>query len=105
MTPAQAKTELLARRKELLTTIAGIEEQLDEVVAQDDEDAANERQEDEVLSALGQADQAEITRIDAALQRIADGTYGVCAECGEDIASARLKALPDAALCVTCAAS
>jgi len=37
-----------------------------------------------------------------ALARIDDGTYGICASCGEAIGKARLKAFPRATLCVTC---
>jgi DnaK suppressor protein len=43
-----------------------------------------------------------IERLTAALKRIDDGTYGTCVECGKSIASARLKAIPEATTCVTC---
>ena len=39
----------------------------------------------------------------AALERIEDGSYGVCSDCGEEIAEARLQAFPAATLCVKCA--
>lgn len=45
-----------------------------------------------------------ISKIRAALQRIEDGTYGVCEECGEDISLARLKARPVTRLCINCKA-
>lgn len=45
---------------------------------------------------------ATVVEIDRALQKIEDGTYGVCEQCGEMIPEARLQALPYAALCVTC---
>ena len=41
-------------------------------------------------------------QIDQALQRLADGTYGACAQCGSEIAEARLKAVPFATLCRAC---
>jgi RNA polymerase-binding protein DksA len=44
----------------------------------------------------------ELTEVDAALQRIADGTYGDCIDCGEDIAPARLVAYPTAMRCIEC---
>lgn len=47
---------------------------------------------------------ATVVEIDRALQKIQDGTYGVCEQCGEAIPDARLQALPYAALCVTCKA-
>jgi DnaK suppressor protein len=45
---------------------------------------------------------ATVVEIDRALQKIEDGTYGVCEQCGQAIPDARLQALPFAALCVTC---
>lgn len=45
-----------------------------------------------------------IRKIQAALQRMADGTYGTCEECGEDISIARLKARPVTRLCINCKA-
>ena len=41
--------------------------------------------------------------LDAALKRIADGSYGVCAKCGVQIDPRRLKALPTAIHCIACA--
>jgi DnaK suppressor protein len=40
--------------------------------------------------------------IDAALQRIEDGTYGVCTNCGNQIPEERLEARPWATLCIDC---
>lgn len=45
-----------------------------------------------------------IGKIQGALQRIEDGTYGVCDECGEDISLERLKARPVTRLCINCKA-
>jgi DnaK suppressor protein len=45
---------------------------------------------------------ATVVEIDRALEKIEDGTYGVCESCGEAIPEARLEALPYAALCVNC---
>jgi DnaK suppressor protein len=43
-----------------------------------------------------------LERIVEALQRLRDGSYGTCAECGDAIAPGRLRALPEATLCVRC---
>ena len=43
-----------------------------------------------------------ISKIDEALGRIADGTYGVCEECGGPIGVERLKARPVTTLCIQC---
>jgi RNA polymerase-binding transcription factor DksA len=44
----------------------------------------------------------EISEIDAALGRIAAGTYGTCEICGHAIGRDRLRALPEVRRCVTC---
>lgn len=43
-----------------------------------------------------------IRKIQAAIDRIEDGTYGVCEECGDDISVPRLKARPVTRLCINC---
>jgi len=43
-----------------------------------------------------------VNRITAALDRLNDGEYGTCVECGEKIAPARLRALPEVQTCVRC---
>jgi DnaK suppressor protein len=43
-----------------------------------------------------------LVKIDAALARIKDGTYGICVECGENISVKRLEARPVAQLCIDC---
>jgi DnaK suppressor protein len=63
-------------------------------------------QEDRAARTLAQLDDRakhEIAEIDAAMQRIAVGAYGVCEGCGEAIAIERLRAVPAARLCVDCA--
>lgn len=53
---------------------------------------------------LGEREAAELQAIDYALQRIADGSYGLCLICGTRIPSARLHAQPTAERCVDCQA-
>lgn len=45
----------------------------------------------------------ELRRIDAALERIADGEYGYCLTCGEEIGTKRLELDPATPTCVDCA--
>jgi DnaK suppressor protein len=47
-------------------------------------------------------DRGELAQVQAALQRIADGTLGTCIDCGEAIPLARLLAQPEAARCIAC---
>ncbi len=103
MDMAKQKEALLKRRADLTDAMADIEDKLDDPMPKDWEDRASERQGDEVLEALGNADLEEVRRIDAALDRIAAGTYGTCSKCGDPISDERLVAVPTAALCRNCA--
>ena len=47
-------------------------------------------------------DMREIRALDAALARVADGSYGDCADCGGDIGVERLRAYPTAERCIRC---
>ena len=100
---ATQKDILLKRRAEIVGDLADIEDSLDETPPKDWEDRASERQGDEVLEALGNVELDELRKIDAALQRIEDGAYGICPKCGETISDERLVAVPEAALCRRCA--
>ena len=51
---------------------------------------------------LRDRDRKLINKINAALERIDDGTYGICEMCGEDISIPRLKARPVTTLCIQC---
>jgi DnaK suppressor protein len=68
-------------------------------------DAEEQSMEDFVLGmdfALMEMESETLKKIDEALQRLEQGTYGVCDECGEKIAEPRLKALPFAITCREC---
>lgn len=60
---------------------------------------AVDRERDLALSAQARA---EVVEIDVALDKIDEGTYGICDRCGKHIPKARLEVIPWAALCVTC---
>ncbi len=51
---------------------------------------------------LKQTDAKILQAIDEALVRIDKGTFGVCRDCGEPIAEARLNAIPWTRVCITC---
>jgi RNA polymerase-binding transcription factor DksA len=44
-------------------------------------------------------------RIERALEKLGEGSYGTCDSCGQAIAEGRLKAAPESALCIDCARS
>lgn len=55
------------------------------------------------LSALRRQATSHLAELDAAIARVADGTYGGCEECGEPISPERLDARPGARTCMRCA--
>jgi DnaK suppressor protein len=57
------------------------------------------------LTDVGVVDSLNATeeRIERALAKLDEGSYGVCDRCGEAIAPARMEAAPESALCVACA--
>jgi DnaK suppressor protein len=54
------------------------------------------------LVKVGKRELNHLKKIDAALQKMEDGSYGECESCGEQIAVARLQARPVAQLCIDC---
>ena len=71
-------------------------------VVGDSVDAAVDSANDEIYSQLVQHESRELARIEHALERIAQGTYGRCELCGVRIPAARLSALPYASSCIDC---
>jgi RNA polymerase-binding protein DksA len=56
----------------------------------------------EMASTLEENSTHVLAEIDGALERIENGTFGICARCGNPIGSERLEALPWATLCIDC---
>jgi RNA polymerase-binding transcription factor DksA len=95
---------LRARKAELEGRLSRIEQDFVTPRNPDDDDRAVERNNDEVLEELGETGERELAAIDAALHRIAAGTFGICARCGQPIAEQRLDAVPHTPLWQACAA-
>ena len=98
------KRMLEERRKEIHQKLKSLRETIP-VEAGAVRDAEEQSVDDfvqEVDFALMQMKSETLARIDEAMQRLEDGTYGLCTECAGEIAEARLKALPFAALCRDC---
>ena len=56
----------------------------------------------DLAMAIDQRETAELKAIEAALDRIAHGSYGQCTDCGTDIPVARLRASPTTMRCIGC---
>ncbi len=97
---------LVSRRMKLLRTDDEIVNDAQGLRENDDvdlEDHAQTAQASEVIARLDSKDSRELAEIDAAMGRLAEGQYGICAECDEPIPHGRLEALPEARTCASCA--
>jgi RNA polymerase-binding transcription factor DksA len=96
----EAERTRLLRRIDELTAGGEIELDFDDDFA-DRGQVASEQGE---YSALADTFRSQLNRVEHALARIADGSYGTCEVCGEPIAEARLEALPATSRCIDHAA-
>src|SRR6186713_2244487 len=103
----ELKKMLEDRRRELLNSVhekirdVRADGNKDRDVLDQGESSEVDIQED-IEFALIQMKSETLNKIDAALRRLEDGSYGDCFECGEEIAEARLRALPFAVRCKDC---
>ena len=98
------KQILLALKSEVSGRINAIDRDIrHEDLSADWSEQASERENDEVLESLGNTSEQDLSMIKFALMRIDEGYYFQCAECGEQIPTARLDLLPFTAHCVDCA--
>jgi DnaK suppressor protein len=115
LNPAKAMTpedKIMAARKRLLDMREelvgeGLGRSLPEDLARpfdigDEGDRADSERTHEVSVLLSVRDKEKVLAIDEALERLDEGTSGVCEECGEEIGAGRLKAMPLAKLCIPC---
>jgi DnaK suppressor protein len=65
-------------------------------------DLADDERERQFSILLCNRDREKLELIDEALERIEDGTYGICEDCGSKIAEGRIKVMPFARYCISC---
>jgi DnaK suppressor protein len=99
------KDALLKKRSEILGAggIKPLQASMDNNTRQGDmADQASGNNEVHIALKLKQTDAKILQAIEEALKRIDKGTYGVCRDCGEMIAAARLNAIPWTRVCIAC---
>src|SRR5262245_25646304 len=89
----EIQSKLRARREELAAEVAEVKDPEEQSVHDFVQD---------VELALMEMKSETLAKIDEAMTRLEEGTYGTCAECGQEIAEARLQAVPFATLCRDC---
>ena len=115
MTPsptADPQQRLLARRTQLREQLIGLRggqisraEASADHFGRSEDSVAETTAERELEFALDARESAELDEVQAALDRLAAGRYGLCVDCGQAIAAQRLLATPEAARCIACQAT
>ena len=100
------KEALLRKRGEILSAGGGVKPLTTSMETNsrqgDLADQASGNNEVHIQLKLKQTDAKILQAIEEALWRMEKGTYGVCRDCGEQIAPARLNAIPWTRVCITC---
>lgn len=94
---------LLLRRDALRKALAGDLSALQDLRERnvgDEVDFAIDSEQDEINSQMVEIESRELENIEHALEKIREGTYGICEVTGRPIPLARLKALPYATMCI-----
>ena len=103
------RADLIALRQDVISRLHALGVSREDVVQaaqgsnlddEHDPEGATIAFEREQLRALTTQTAARLVEIDEALARLDDGTYGICAVCGEPIGEARLEARPTASRCI-----
>ncbi len=104
------KVQLIELRKRLLRAVDSAEEALrEDVVKSGDISSVPTHPADQDVEgldseiAISQNEELLLELVEAALERIEAGTYGVCQQCGRTIDAQRLQAVPYASRCIDCA--
>ena len=97
------KHQLENRLATLRARLSSLKKDVTQPHSGDSAEQAQERENDQVVDAIGNETTLSIRVILAALERIENGTYGTCDSCGDAIDEARLRAIPEATRCLNCA--
>ncbi len=99
------KVQLLEERRKIVSDMDKLVKESNELGKDgtpDIGDEASDLSNRQLLLSLNEADRAKLMEIEEALERIEEGTYGICEECGEPISIKRLEVKPTAIYCVAC---
>jgi RNA polymerase-binding transcription factor len=109
---ADQRARLEGDRAELAERVRAVRASFDEMVAASRDSTADDEHDPEgatiaferaQLAAVLKQATKDLDELDAAIRRVAEGTYGTCERCRGSIAPARLEARPSARRCIACA--
>ena len=103
----EMKSKLLEQRSEILKSLEIQSEDMRGLIktveSGDEADVASDAIDRTLLNAMGEQDANRLQQINNALDRIKQGRYGLCLQCGSEIRKERLEAIPYAFMCIGCA--
>ncbi len=102
----QIRRKLISKRDEIEGRLKKVDQDIlhtNGAPNPDSGEQAIERENDDVLEALGGLARSELEKINTALERMERNEYGICTVCKKSISAERLKAIPYADRCVNCA--
>ena len=114
MDEVEARRRLRAERADVAARLRDLGVSFDDIVdaARDsnlddehDPEGTTIAAERSLVSSLARSSERHLAEVDAALERLAAGTYGRCVRCGGPIAADRLDARPSTPVCIACAGS
>lgn len=101
--PAEVESALIELRAALFQRLADVQHERQSPHAIQWEDQSQEREDDDTLDAMALEIRHDINLVGHALQRLIDGDYGVCEDCGAAIDERRMEVIPFATRCISCA--
>ena len=101
--PKELREQLEQKRAELNERVNKIKADITGGLDPDSKEQAAQLENAEVLDALANEGVEELGKISSALQRMDEGTYGLCTNCGENIDNRRLDVRPFSSKCISCA--
>jgi len=96
---------VLKERERILRGLSNVQEDLEETSEEtliEEIDKAFSSEGRELLSSFIDRHTEGLEAVNQALERIKEGTYGICVRCGKEISEERLEAIPTASLCLSC---
>lgn len=99
------KERLLQQKKHLERSNLSVVEQGRETIAEEAQDTADQAvfsYQKELLFSRGTHDHGQLSLVKHALERLKEGSFGECVECGNQIGAKRLEALPWTPYCIDC---
>jgi len=103
------KRKLTELKEEVLNTLINENKDfrtaVEDMGVKDLADVASNDIDARILEAIGTKDTVRLKRIEAAIGRLENGRFGICASCGKNITDERLSAIPYAVMCISCQAN